>query len=372
MYIVDWFIGLYSRIDISRKNIFKTVCIAQVFHKIQMSMNCQHLISFLEQSGIPFLKHVSLKSKTWIKRGGIAGVWIQPESVDGLQQVCTYCYAHRLAFEVVGNTSNLYFLDDYCPEIVVSTIKVNHFIETDTELICECGVNIASFASFCVERGIEGYEGFVGLPGTVGSASYNNAGCYGCVMSEVVSSVEVLGEDGRILVLDNEELGYTNRSSVLKRGVVKGVILRCCLKKRMASFPESLVRIASENQEHRKMYGAGYKQNLGCVFASGYENIVKKMPFHLRIVYRLINKLCTVFKIPLLKRQKIKKDLLLFLYRRNDLAPYIADCGILYFLWKDDGADRKFWEYVDFYQKISGCKDLEIEIKGNLNSRMKN
>jgi len=335
-------------------------------------MSRQHLISFLDQLEIPYLQQVSLKSKTWIKRGGIAGVWIQPESVDGLQEVCTYCYVHHLAFEIVGNTSNLYFLNDYCPEIVVSTIKVNHFIETDTELICECGVNIASFAVFCVERGIVGYEGFVGLPGTVGSASYNNAGCYGCVMCDVVLRVEVLGEDGKIYVLNNKELGYTNRSSVLKRGVVKGVILRCYLKKQMTSSPESLVHIASENQKHRKIYGAGYKQNLGCVFASGYENIVKRMPFYLQIVYRSINKLCAVFKLPLLKRQKIKKDLLLFLYRKNDLAPYIADCGILYFLWKDDKADRKFWEYVDFYQKISGCKDLEIEIKGNLSSWMKN
>ena len=71
------------------------------------------LIKELKDKAIPFEQNVSLKEKTWIKTGGVVSLWIVPNNEDQLKSAITTLLEYNRSFELVGQTSNLYYLDDY-------------------------------------------------------------------------------------------------------------------------------------------------------------------------------------------------------------------------------------------------------------------
>ena len=178
---------------------------------------------FLIKNNISYEENVSLASKSWIKFGGIASLWISPKSVTELEEVCRYLYGNNIAYDLVGQTSNIFFHSTYNPQVLVSTVKVNGFRIEGDALACDCGCNVMKLAKEMLAEGYAGFYGLVGLPGTVGSAAVNNAGCFSCSISEMLISAEVLMPNGTIKTFEKDAFGYEKRSSKFKRGEVKGV-----------------------------------------------------------------------------------------------------------------------------------------------------
>lgn len=129
------------------------------------------IISKLQALNIPYEENVSLKHKTWIKTGGIVSLWIMPDSVESLIKCCRYFYSEEINFELVGHTSNIYYLDDYNPSIIITTVKLRKFVETKDFIECACGTPVTLLSRYCIEKGYKGYFGLVNLPGTVGGGN---------------------------------------------------------------------------------------------------------------------------------------------------------------------------------------------------------
>jgi UDP-N-acetylmuramate dehydrogenase len=85
------------------------------------------------------------------------------------------------------------------------------------------GANLVHVVSAAVQAGLGGLETLVDVPGTVGGAVYGNAGCYGGAMADSVTHVE-LWRGGNITSVGPHELGFSYRSSALKRHVVPKLI----------------------------------------------------------------------------------------------------------------------------------------------------
>jgi len=98
-----------------------------------------NLLSFLTETGTPFEKNVPLSKKTWIKTGGICGCWISPTSVEQLAEVCRYLQSNGIKFDIVGQTSNIFFHSTYNPEVIVSTARVNNYNIDGDIITCDCG-----------------------------------------------------------------------------------------------------------------------------------------------------------------------------------------------------------------------------------------
>ena len=64
------------------------------------------------------------------------------------------------------------------------------------------------------------------MPGTIGGAVVNNSGCQ---VSDLLKEVRLLQPDGVVKSLSPQELAFKFRSSALKRGEIKGVILSVTL-----------------------------------------------------------------------------------------------------------------------------------------------
>lgn len=315
----------------------------------------------LLSNGIPFEHNISISSKTWIKRGGIAAYWITPKNTNELTVIIRYLYRNNLAFEIVGCTSNLYFLNDYNPNYVISTIKLNRYrIESDI-IYCEPGALISRLANDCIKRGIAGYEGFCGLPGTVGGAVYNNSSCFRCEIAKEIESVMIITTEGNLRTMTSVEMEYSHRSSAMKSGKIQGVIVGVYLRRGLSGSVEILKESSRNNRQYRHTRQEGYLHNLGSTYA-----VLEQPKWSIRYFISLVMIKCMLLteKDPSKVRHK-RKIIFLRVYNYLNLKEYISDYNLNCFVWKDSKADELFWTYDIFLSKIYKKKKLEIEIKGN-------
>lgn len=311
---------------------------------------------FLSENNISYDENVSLASKSWIKFGGIASLWISTKTVSELEEVCRYLYGNNIAYDIVGQTSNIFFHSTYNPQVVVSTVKVNGYSIEGNILTCDCGCNVMRLAKEMLAEGYAGFYGLVGLPGTVASAAVNNAGCFSCSISEMLISADVLMPNGTIKTFAKEDFGYEKRSSKFKRGEVKGVVLSVKLKLEKAESIDEEYRKSKETIIYRREKQEQSGKTLGSVFAR------KSMRLNLRnvivkIAMRIIS-LLTGRPFPYLQ-----KKIVLFLYGYNDLNKYISNRQINTFIWKDYMAEKKFVRYKEMMNKVYKNMTIEIEEK---------
>ena len=312
---------------------------------------------FLSENNISYDENVSLANKSWIKFGGIASFWISPKCVRELEEVCKYLYGNNIAYDLVGQTSNIFFHSTYNPQVVVSTVKVNRYSIEGDALACDCGCNVMKLAKEMLAEGYAGFYGLVGLPGTVASAAVNNAGCFSCSISEMLISAEILMPNGTITTFAKEDFGYEKRSSKFKRGEVRGVILSVKLKLQRAENIDEEYKKSENTRLHRKKYQEGPAKNLGSVYADRKkrENMRNRIA---SFIARILAKIRLIHD-----KRMTEKNLLLYLYGYADLNPYISDRNINTFIWKDNEAEMKFERYKEFMSKVYNSLVIEIEEK---------
>jgi len=312
------------------------------------------IIKEIEKAGIRVDKDVDLSKRTWIKTGGVCAYWIMPATTEQLSKACKCLFANSIKFDIVGQTSNMYFHSTYNPQVVVSTIEVNSFEIKDDTLICGCGVSVMKLARECLALGYAGFYGLVGLPGTVASAVVNNAGCFQCSISSMLISADILNIDGTIETIYKKDFHFSKRSSAFKRGDRKGVILSVKMQLQRSGNVEEEKKKAENTKVYRKNHQEGYKSNLGSVFA------VRKQRHNVRNIIALLTaKIFNLFKIS--SFSYARKNILLWLYRCSELKRYISDKNINTFVWRDEYAENAFEKYKQFMSKV--YKNLEIEIE---------
>lgn len=312
--------------------------------------------TFLVSNGIAFEENVSLKRRTWIKRGGIAKVWVQPAKMSDFKKVISWIQKSGFVYEVIGNTSNCYFLNHYNPDVIVSTLKLKEMqiLEVEDKIVCDCGYNMSKLAKYCNTNGIKGFEGFTGLPGTVAGAAINNSGCLDSLCSKIIKSVTVVN-NGEEVEVTNKELCYEHRGSKLKSKVIMGAVI-------LVSFnierddPEILIKRAKQIESRRRKFLENKHPNLG----SSYARLEFKRNIWEKIFHKIMN---LSFLDPAMKR-KLSNKFFLNVYDTKSFRQYVSDLNFNCFTWKNDGADEAFFEYIDFVKKFSKAATLEIEIKG--------
>lgn len=321
------------------------------------------IITYLKNNNISFSENINLKTKTWIKRGGVARYWIQPGKLCDFEKLIIFCQQQDIFIEVIGNTSNCYFLNDYSPNLVISTLKLRNIRMEGDVVICDCGFQMSKLARFCNANGFAGYEGFIGLPGTVGGAVVNNSGCYGSLISNVVKEVTIL-QDGKQKILTNKQLCYENRTSILKKKEIDGVVLSAVFNISKREKPEILESKAAEYQKHRKIFQEHTYLNLGSTFCD--------LKFRYSFMRKVLNIFCHIFLQLFVKNEQKRHVLLvnffLLLFPTREFREYVSNYGIQCFTWKDEKADEAFRYYEEFIKKYASYAVMEIEIKKYVNN----
>ncbi len=323
-------------------------------------MNTTAILEFFQTEKIAFDKNVNLKTKTWIRRGGIAHLWVQPTKLSDFEKVIRWCQLNKIQFEVIGNTTNCYFLNDYNPELVISTLKLKGIKIGKDTITCDCGYNMSRLSKYCISHGIAGFEGFIGLPGTIGGATINNSGCFGSLISNIVQSVIII-INGEKQLLTNKQLSYRHRNSILKSNEIDAVVTSVIFCIKHKENPAILKKRSIEFQIRRKTIQEQIYPNLGSTFSTLE---FTRLPFFLQCINAIANRLLNiVFKYPA-KKQKFKTKFFLKLRGAGMFRKYVSEYGIGCFTWKDEGADDAFKEYVRFIRLNTIKSVIEIDVKG--------
>lgn len=314
-----------------------------------------NLYQFLSGHHIPFQENVSLSRKTWVKTGGVCRYWVTPVSVAQLVELCKFLHSEHLAYDIVGQTSNIFFHSTYHPQVVISTIRINGYTIKDDVLISDCGVSVVKLAKDCMAAGYSGFYGLVELPGTVASAVVNNSSCFDCSISSLLISADVLMPDGEIRTIFKDQIDFGHHTSSFKRHEIQGVLFSVRLRLQKSDNPEGEYRKSASAVDYRKEKQEGPYRNLGSIYA------------HREYRHTLRSRIASMGARLLVKLKfsddlkRTKKKLLLSLYGFGDLNDYISDKTFNTFIWKDEKAEGQFERYKLFISKVYRNLELEIE-----------
>lgn len=322
-------------------------------------MNYNLLIKYLDLQSIPYEINVNLKKKTWIHRGGIAGVFITPINAEELEKVISFLYSHRIKFQLIGHTSNLYILNSCNIPVVVSTTKCRKYSLENGQLYCEAGVGVINLSKHMVKLGIKGFEYLTGLPGTIGAAIVNNSSCRDNSISALLISAKVIMQDGSVKTYLPNDFYFNFRTSVFKMHKIEGTIISVVLKADSGD-PIILQKLAEANAIDRKLRLEGHAKNLGCTVNRCFIN--GKMAFWLRIALFINGILVKPFIRTEEARLNQRKRMICLLTGYSSIAPYVSSKNPIIFSWLDERADMIFPLYLEFMRKVYKTDKIEIEI----------
>lgn len=325
------------------------------------------LTTFLENNDIKYFFNQSLKLKTWIHRGPIVPFYIIPDTIEKLRDLICFIEQNGLKYIVVGHTSNIYISDSYQIDVCITTSKLDNWSQKSQYIYCEAGVNVSRLSRWAVDNGLVGFEGLIDLPGTVGAALVNNSSCFSCCLSNLLIDAQVLIIDHnhgmRITTFAYNDFKYLHRSSIFKRGELRGYVLSARLRATIHSDPNELIKIMQMNSQIRKNTQEGKLNNLGSIYSSYKERKLtidrlgsKKI---LGIcLFRIVDKTLRKYKFYQIRRVIF----ILNLYGYPELRNYISRLNINCFIWRDAEADKMFIKYCEFMNKYAVCGPMEIQV----------
>lgn len=201
-------------------------------------------------------ENVPLAPYTSARIGGPADIFLTADTGTELGRIVRLLWKYQLPFTLLGGGSNVLVSDRGVRGVVILNrakgIKFHAGDETHEQpsVTVESGVVFSNLANRCAARGFGGLEWAAAVPGTVGGAVYGNAGAFGGDMAGNLISTELITENGK-QTLTVEQLGYGYRTSVLKRGELKAVVLSAQLALKNSTKEEATVKI-QQFSAHRK------------------------------------------------------------------------------------------------------------------------
>lgn len=160
-------------------------------------------------------ENIDLKKYTTYKVGGTGKLLVIPDTIEKLVELLNYLKENNIKYKIIGNGSNLIFINDY-NGVLIKLDKLNNVQINDKEVTAEAGASLIGLALKVSRMGLKGMEFATGIPGTIGGAVYMNAGAYKEDMASIIKKVKLLDENDNIIELNKEELEFGYRKSILQ------------------------------------------------------------------------------------------------------------------------------------------------------------
>jgi len=181
--------------------------------------------------GAAVQENVSLAPYTSARIGGHADIFVMVKSAKELTDVMTVLWDYGMPYYILGGGSNVLISDKGVRGVVVLNRAKEVIFESGDQptVWCEAGVVFSNLANRCASKGLAGLEWAATVPGTIGGAVYGNAGAFGGDMSANLIWADVLTKSG-VERMSVEQFGYGYRTSSLKRGEIKAIVLSAMLR----------------------------------------------------------------------------------------------------------------------------------------------
>ena len=167
-------------------------------------------------------KKEAMKNFTSFKIGGVADIIAEPKDIKELVELIKFLRNKGIIFYIIGNGTNVLVSDKGIRGCVVhlgknlSKIKVN-----GTKIEAESGALLSEIAAIALKNKLQGFEQLSGIPGSIGGAVAMNAGAYDREIKDVVTSVNAINEQGRVVKLNRDALDFSyRRSAILEKNFI--------------------------------------------------------------------------------------------------------------------------------------------------------
>lgn len=158
---------------------------------------------------------VPMKNHTSFKVGGPVDVLVMPEKYEEINRIIELCEKYDVNYYIIGNGSNLLVRDGGLRGVAIKLLKLNKLQIGNNKIIAGCGVPLGYLSRKARDKSLTGLEFACGIPGSVGGAVAMNAGAYNGEISNVVESVLVIDNKGKMKRLYRDELQFGYRSSAI-------------------------------------------------------------------------------------------------------------------------------------------------------------
>ena len=224
-----------------------------------------NLASLFAKDGIKCAENVDTAKISSIKAGGIAKIALYPSNRSELIKAIGLCNSYGINYKIIGGCTNTYFCDTGFGGAVIFTSGLSRFQIEYGEAAADCGCSLSGMLKSAASDGYGISGALFGIPGSVGGALRNNAGAYGCEISEVFIRGEFLNtENLEIVDFENKDLHFSYRYSDLQKSKMiflsgRFKIYRECREQCYAEFSE-YARNRRETQPLLPSLGSFFKR----------------------------------------------------------------------------------------------------------------
>jgi UDP-N-acetylmuramate dehydrogenase len=165
-----------------------------------------------------------LASKTSFGIGGPAEFFLEAGKVDAIERAIDGCCERGIPYLLLGAGTNLLIADRGVEGLVLRVVNREHSID-GTRVRAGAGLKMMRLARAVADADLRGFEFAIGVPGSVGGAVYQDAGCWGNEIREVLVEAEGYqpGVGARTWSPGDLNLGY--RTSALREGPLEGALV---------------------------------------------------------------------------------------------------------------------------------------------------
>jgi UDP-N-acetylmuramate dehydrogenase len=250
-----------------------------------------NLNKFLLKKKINYVDNYDIKNNSYSKTGNKVEKLLIPSSRDELSEIIIFLVKNNMEYTIIGETSNILFLDSVIYSIFVSTKYVNKIHFDENTITIDAGRTLPDLVRLLAMKSITGFEGLEGIPGSVGGAIVMNAGAYGYSISDNLTRVHCIDGNGEHKTLDTNDLKFGRRQSFFSNN--KGwTILGADFFIKKGKYSDIEKKIETFHIA-RHTYQEWVYPNLGSVFSvpkSVYDNINTKnifYPANLKLIQKL-------------------------------------------------------------------------------------
>lgn len=173
-----------------------------------------------------------MSAHTTFKAGGEAAVLLRIRDTGQIVTLVSFLKKLNIPFFIKGNGSNLLVSDKGYDGIILEICDGMNAISTEGELIrAQSGALMSKIAKAALSNSLTGFEFASGIPGTIGGGVVMNAGAYDGELKDVIKSVTVLNGDGELMKLENKDMEFGYRTSIIKEKPFIVTEVELCLKK---------------------------------------------------------------------------------------------------------------------------------------------
>jgi UDP-N-acetylmuramate dehydrogenase len=206
-----------------------------------------------------------LASRTSFGIGGPADFFVELGRPQAIENLIEGCAERGIPYLLLGAGTNLLVADAGVEGLVLRVVNREHHVDGRV-VRAGAGLKMMRLARIVADAGLRGFEFAIGVPGTVGGAVYQNAGCWGKELREVLVEVEGFMPGAGKKTWKRADLQFAYRTSALREGALKGgLVVEATIQLERGDGEEAKALMAKLTRERAETQPIKTK-NCGSVF----------------------------------------------------------------------------------------------------------